>query len=147
MTKITDPNEILEACKIIEDQFDTYLRVRHEGKTYHLGPNKTDRENHSPVSAWIQEEYAGSKLEGNDAVFVAGWLMKVAKDSDGFTDITEDVKTNDEGAWVFTSMIIQSVDWVKVIKVNQKYGELEEVKDWKNYKYDAAYLVADEAAV
>ena len=24
MTKITDPNEILEACKIIEDQFDTY---------------------------------------------------------------------------------------------------------------------------
>ena len=138
MATITDPNEILEACKVIEGQFDTYLRVRHEGETFILGPNKADSENHSPVSAWIQEEYAGMKFEGNDAVFAGGSLMKVSRDSDGFKSIIEDVEVNDEGALVFSLMIIQGVDWVKVIKVNHKYGEIEEVKDWKNYKYEAA---------
>jgi hypothetical protein len=136
MTAITDPQEILEACKIIEGQFDTYLRVKTDNGTYLLGPDKCAGRN-TPVGAVIQDTFCGVKMEGGDSVFVAGLQMKVTKDSDGFQSVIEDTFIDEDGKLGSTTMWLNGVVWVKVIKINQKYGTLEIVKDWKNYKYEA----------
>ena len=72
-TKITDPQEIVEAVKIIEAQLDTYLKVKTNSGTFLVGPNKVDGQK-DPVRANV--------IDNGAAVQMTGMIFKVKKSAD-----------------------------------------------------------------
>ena len=128
-TKITDPQEIVEAVKIIEAQLDTYLKVKTNSGTFLVGPNKVDGQK-DPVRANV--------IDNGAAVQMTGMRFKVKKSAEWGTQIVEDTKRLEDNAVEYNLLVaIGGIEWVKVMSYDHKYEQLNEVKDWKNYKYEA----------
>ena len=67
-----------------------------------------------------------------------GMSFKVKKSADWGTQIGEDTKRLEDNAVEYNLLVaIGGIEWVKVMSYDHKYEQLNEVKDWKNYKYEA----------